>query len=144
MTGAIRAYESLDEIEAVVGGFESCRLPPPELTHAAHLTVGLWYLSRLTVPEATARIRAGLHRFLDYHGVGREKYNETITIFWIKLVRKFLDDAEMSRPLLDITNEAIESLGGSQLIFDYYSRERLFSDEAKTAWVEPDLKPLDF
>jgi hypothetical protein len=25
----------------------------------------------------------------------------------------------------------------------YYSRERLFSDEARAAWVEPDRQPLD-
>jgi hypothetical protein len=24
----------------------------------------------------------------------------------------------------------------------YYSAERLFSDEARTSWVEPDLKPV--
>jgi hypothetical protein len=144
MNESTRAYESLDEIERVVRGFESCRLAPSEFTHPAHLTVAAWYLTRLTVPEAAARMREGLYRFLDHHGVGRGKYNETITLFWVKLVRKFLDGAEMNRSLLDITNEAIELFGGSQLIFDYYSRERVFSEEAKQAWVEPDLKPLDF
>lgn len=144
MIGATRVYESLDEIESVVRGFESCQLPPSRFTHPAHLTVITWYLSRLTAQEAAARMRAGLYRFLDHHGLGHGKYNETITLFWVKLVRRFLDDAEMNRSLLDLTNEAIESFGNSQLIFDYYSKERIFSEEAKTAWVEPDLKPLNF
>ena len=143
MTRPERLYESPAEIERVVRGFESCGLPPSEFTHAAHLTVALWYLSRLTAPEAAGRMRAGLYRFLDHHGVGQGKYNETITLFWIKLIRKFLDEADVNRSLTDIANEMIASLNDSQLIFAYYSRERLFSEEAKGAWVEPDLKPLD-
>lgn len=143
MTRPERLYESLDEIEAVVRGFESCGLPPSEFTHAAHLTVALWYLSRLTVPEAAGRMRAGLYRFLDHHGVGHVKYNETITLFWIKMIRKFLDEAEMNRSLADIANDMIASFSDSRLVFDYYSKERIFSEEAKGAWVEPDLKPLD-
>lgn len=143
MTRPKRLYESLDEIEAVVRGFECCGLPASEFTHASHLTVALWYLSRLTVPEAAAQMRAGLYRFLDQHGVGQGKYNETITLFWIKLLRKFLDEADANLSLADIANQMIASFNDSQLIFAYYSKERLFSEEAKGAWVEPDLKPLD-
>lgn len=139
-----RLYESLDEIEAVVRGFESCELQPSEFTHAAHLTVALWYLSRLGAPEATARMRAGLYRFLNHHGLGNGKYNETITLFWIKVIRKFLDDADAKGSLADIANQMIASFSSSQLVFDYYSRERVFSEEAKGGWVEPDLKPLEF
>lgn len=144
MTRPKRLYHSLDDIEAVVRGFESCTLPPSELDHGAHLTVALWYLSRLTDAEAANRIRAGLYRFLDHHGIGREKYNETVTLFWIKMIRKFLDDADINRSLADIANEAIALLGDSRLAFDYYSKERISSETAKSAWVEPDLKPLDF
>ena len=144
MTGPKRLYQSPDEIEAVVRGFESCTLPPSELDHAAHLAVALWYLSRLTDAEAAGAIRKGLYRFLDHHGIGRGKYNETITLFWIKRVRRFLDDADINRSLADLANEAIARFGDSRLAFDYYSRERINSEAAKSSWVEPDLKPLDF
>ncbi|HEX8652368.1 MAG TPA: hypothetical protein VF708_16255 [Pyrinomonadaceae bacterium] len=145
MVEPARRYESLDELEAVVRGFESCDLRPSDFTHEAHLTVALWYLSEgRTVPLAAERMRAGLFRYLDRHGPGRDKYNETITLFWIKLLRKFLDETEADRSIVETANEVSARFRDSKLIFDYYSRERLFSDKAKSAWVEPDLKPPGF
>jgi hypothetical protein len=139
-------YESDVEVEALVQGFENGTLPDSEFDHPAHLTVALSYLhrSRLTVPEATARMRAALYRFLDIYGQDRRKYNETITLFWIKLVRSFLDRTDTARTVTDLANEMVESFGHSQLIYSYYSKKRLLSEEARKAWVEPDLKPLDF
>jgi hypothetical protein len=129
-----------------VRGFENCTLPDAEFDHPSHLTVALSYLhlSRLTVRQATTRMRAALYRYLDHYGEDRRKYNETITLFWVKLVRSFLDKADTQRPLADIANEMIESFGSSQLIYDYYSKEHLLSEAARKDWVEPDIKPLDF
>lgn len=139
-------YQSEGEVKAIVRGFEDCTLPDAEFNHPSHLTVALAYLhlQRLTVPEATTRMRGALYRYLDHYGEDRQKYNETITLFWVKLVRSFLDKADTALPLADIANEMIESFGSSQLIYDYYSKEHLLSEEARKAWVEPDVKPLDF
>jgi hypothetical protein len=137
-------YQSDNEIEGVVRGFEDCATPDSEFNHHAHLIVALSYLhlSGLTVTEAAERMRAGLYRFLDYHGHDRRKYNETITLFWIKLVRSFLDRTNTSRRVADIANDMIEACGNSQLIYSYYSKERLLSDEARKSWIEPDLKGM--
>ena len=35
------------------------------------------------------------------------------------------------------------ALADKELPLQYYSRERLFSDEARVAWVEPDRQPLN-
>ncbi|MDQ3819272.1 MAG: hypothetical protein M3362_16570, partial [Acidobacteriota bacterium] len=95
------------------------------------------------VEGATERMRAGLYRFLERNGVDRRKYNETITRFWIKLVRSYLDRADTARPAADIVNEISAAYSNSQLIFDYYSKETLSSEGARTAWVEPDMKSFD-
>jgi hypothetical protein len=139
-------YKSKGEIEAIVRGFESCATSPAEFSHSAHLTVAFSYLhlSHLTVAQAAERMRASLYRFLSHHGVDSQKYNETITLFWIKLVRGFLDNADTDRPVEEVANEMIETCDNSRLIYDYYSKERLASEEARTAWIEPDLKALDF
>lgn len=139
-------YQSDDEIKTLVHGFEDCTLLDSEFNHRAHLTVALSYLHllRLTVPEATERMRAGLYRFLDYYGHDRQKYNETITLFWIKLVRGFLNRTNLSQSAAELANDLIEACGNPQLIFSYYSKELLSSDEARTGWLEPDLKPLEF
>ena len=89
-------------------------------------------------------MRASLHRFLDHYGHDRQKYNETITLFWLKLVDKFLEQTDKARTAVDIYNEMVEFCGDPQLIFNYYSKELLSSEEARRGWVEPDLKPLEF
>ena len=136
------SYQSEDEIEAVVHGFESCTTPDSGFTHRAHVTVAVWYLSRGTTSESLQQMRASIFCFLDHHHVGREKYNETLTLFWIKLVRQHLDEVDPKCSLLDATNALIDSLGESKVVFDYYTRERLWSSEARQAWVDPDLKQL--
>jgi hypothetical protein len=137
-------YKSDDEIKALVHGFEDCSTRPSQFNHRAHLVVALSYLHlyKLSVSEATERMRAGLYRFLDHYGEDRQVYNETITLFWIKLVRSFLDRTDAIRPVADIANELIAACGNSQLIYSYYTKERLLSDEAKKQWIEPDLKGM--
>jgi hypothetical protein len=142
MSQSKRIYESADEVEAVVRGFEACTTSPSEFSHQAHLTVALWYLTRLTTEEATARMRESLLRFINHHG--EQGYNETITIFWLKVVGKFLDAAPTRSSLTELANELTGTYNNSRLIFDYYSKELLSSPEAKLYCAEPDLRPLDF
>ncbi|MGA9997359.1 MAG: hypothetical protein WBP93_18215 [Pyrinomonadaceae bacterium] len=144
MNDAEVEYGDAGEVWEVVRKFESCEFADSEFTHGAHLTVALCYLSSLTVEEATERMRVGLFRFLDHHGVDPKKYNETITLFWIRLVRGFLKRANPQRTLADLANELVLTHGDSKIMFRYYSKELLMSDEARKAWVEPDLKPFDF
>lgn len=133
----MRYYESLEEIEAVVLGFESCATAKEEFKHRSHLTVAVWYLSRFTREEALQKMRDGLFRFLDHHGVGREKYHETLTVFWVKLVRSNICDRQA--PLVEIMNMVLERLADPGVVYEYYSKDLLKSETAKTEWVEPDL-----
>ena len=135
-------YKDVREIEAVVDGFESCTTTKGDFSHRSHLTVAAYYLYRSNQLEATQRMRAGLLRFLDHHGVGRAKFHETLTIFWIRSVSAFLERLDQKLPLLEVTNAVIESLGDSRLVFEYYSEELLWADETRNGWVAPDLKDL--
>ena len=132
------------EIEDVARRFESCAIPPDEFNHLAHLTVALWYLSQLSVPEAHARMRTNLQRYLAHHGHDQGRYHETITLFWIKLIRGLLERRAEALTLAEAAAEVYASCGDPQLISAYYSKELLSSPEARTAWAEPDLKALDF
>jgi hypothetical protein len=127
-------------LESLVRGFESCTLA--EFKHASHLAVALWYLSRLPEMEAFARMREGLRRFAAHHH--SNLYHETITLFWLRFVRDFIARAGRDHPPHELANRLAAAPPDKGLIFDYYSQERLSSDEAKTSWIEPDLKPLDF
>jgi hypothetical protein len=135
-------FKNAQEIESLVQKFESCQLSLAEFKHREHLTVALWYLKRLNEHEATRRMREGLMRFISHHG--EKGYHETITIFWLKVVSGFLEKTKRERPLRELANELLEADGDSRLINDYYSKELISSEEARRAWVEPDVKPFDF
>ena len=135
-------FRTTEEILALVRGFEDCTLARERWTHAAHLTVALWYLTHAPMNEATERMRRGLQRFIAHHG--KQGYHETITLFWLKLVRHFLDQADANRPLPDLANELLARFGNSQFLFAHYSRELVHTATAKTTWLEPDLRPLEF
>jgi hypothetical protein len=85
-------------------------------------------------------MRSNLLQFLDHHHVDRRKYNETITIFWVELVADLLNQLPSDSTLVEKCNKVLESLDNAQLVFEYYSRERLFSDEARDGFVTPDIK----
>jgi hypothetical protein len=138
-----KRYKGRREIEQLVESFEACTLAPAEFDHGAHLAVALWYLSESPAPLAEERMRAGLRRYTAHHNA-EAMYNETITLFWLKLVRHFLTRTDATRPLAERAHELLTTHSDSKLVFDYYSRALIQTPEAKAAWVEPDLKPLDF
>lgn len=141
-----KRYSCEREIEELIESFESCTIRREEFDHGAHLAVALWYLARLPYAAAEARMRDGLRRFTAHHNA-QANYNETLTLFWLKLVRRFLaraDAAADARPLHELADELVAAYGSSKLAFEYYSRALVQTPEAKTSWVEPDLKPLDF
>lgn len=139
-------YESLEQIEAIVQGFETCSLSKADFTHRNHLTVALWYLKYNSFADAAALMRAGLLRFIEHHDVPREKYNETITMFWLQAVQAFIDKRRpdsREADLVSLTNELLHHYQNPGLVFEYYSRELISSAAAKSGWVEPDVKKID-
>jgi hypothetical protein len=135
-------YRSDDEIRALAARFEDCTLPDEDFDHRAHLAVAVWYLSGTSVEEAANRMREGLMRFLAHYKVDPQKYNETITQFWVRRLDRLLSATDSALPLAERANHAIEWAGDSQTIFNYYTRERVFSEEGRTGWVEPDRKSM--
>ncbi len=137
-------YSKDEEVWEVVRRFESCELPPADFNHREHLLVALCYLRRMEDAEALARVRARIGRYAAAHGINPSLYHETITAFWLRRVRAYLARADAGRGLAEMTNALAEKCGSSRLIFDYYSKELIASEEARREWREPDLKPLDF
>ena len=136
-------YRNESEIEAVVRGFETCQTAGDAFTHGEHLTVALWYLRDGNETAALSRMREGLVRFLAEKGEDAGKYNETITLFWLKLISQFLERDEEHHTLLEKVNAVLNTMNNSRLVFDYYSEELLRSEAAKKSWMAPDLKPLE-
>lgn len=135
-----------DEVKQLVREFEACTLPSERWTHEAHLTVALWYLTRHTDADATRLIRAGIQRYNLSRGVEMTKdggYHETITLFYLRAIRRYLRGAGEAQTFVELLDGLLAACGARNFPFEYYSRERLLSWEARTAWLEPDLKSLD-
>lgn len=109
-------YRSEQEIEAVVAGFEQCTTAKDGFNHLSHLTVAIYYLRTLSNDEAVAKMRAGLFRFLDHHGIDRGKYNEELTRNWFNLVRQVIQQTGSNDSLVTITNNVLDKLGDSRMI----------------------------
>jgi hypothetical protein len=135
-----KPYGSAAEIEEVVRRFESCEYQPEEFVHARHLTVATWYFLQFEASAAEERMRAGLQKFIRYHG--KSGYHVTITEFWLRLVRHTLRELQANDGAVAGVNRVVERLNSKALILEYFSRERVESTEAKAGWLEPDLKML--
>jgi len=134
----MNAYKTEAEIEKVVSDFEACRTPKDAFHHAQHLVVAVCYLQQLSTEHATARMRESLMRFLDHHQVDKQKYNETLTAFWVQMVASVLGELPKKASLVEKCNQTIESLNDPKLALKFYSEELLWSDEARKHYVAPD------
>ncbi|HUJ31281.1 MAG TPA: hypothetical protein VLY23_08380 [Candidatus Acidoferrum sp.] len=135
-------YRSAAEIEDVVRRFESCEYRCEEFVHARHVAVAAWYCLQFGGEQAGERMRAGLHRFVAYHG--KSGYHETITDFWLRAIAAHVRELCATREPVYVVNEVVEALGDKNLVFRHYSREKIASPEAKASRTEPDLVPLPF
>ena len=102
-------YSSEDEIESVVRGFETCETDKSAFKHREHLTVAVWYLQTLDTEAAVERLRMALLRFVDHHGVPREKYSEEVTVFWFELVAEKLGELPADTSIVEKCNYVIEA-----------------------------------
>ncbi len=127
--------------EAFARAFEHGSVTPAEFDHVAHVRVAWVYLREAaSSEEALTRMRDGILRFAAAAGASN-KYHETITVFWMRVLEN-VKARGASGELADVLR-AHPALADKDLPLQYYSRERLFSDEARAAWIEPDRQPLN-
>jgi hypothetical protein len=125
----------------VVRALERCEIPNEGFHHASHLGVAWVYLVESpTTWEAVERMAATLRRFAA--SVGHpEKYHHTTTVFWMR--RLAAERASYPEASLDEILRRTPALLDKNLPLTYYSSGRLFSEEARLSWLDPDLRPLD-
>lgn len=125
--------------EAFARAFERGAVTPAQFDHVAHVRVAWVYLREAASAEdALPRMREAIRRFAAAAGAS-QKYHETITVLWMRLLEDVRAQGA-SGELADVLI-AFPVLADKELPLRYYSRERLFSDEARAGWVEPD-RPL--
>lgn len=133
-------FKDEKEIAEVVRGFEDATIGRDGWKHAEHLTVALHYLTLDDIDTATEKMRSGIFKLLAAFAVDLAKempYHETLTVFWMRAVADFNATTNGSS-LLDKANELVANYDRDYPM-RFYSREFLFSDEARARFVEGDL-----
>lgn len=135
-----------DEIARIGVGVVDRTLPKPEWTHAAHFACALWVLRHPGLDAA--RDMPGLIRaYNEATGVANTDtggYHETITQASLRAARAWLD-ARPGAPLAAALDSLLASpYGRPEWLLAYWTRERLFSVQARRGWLDPDLQPLPF
>ncbi len=139
--------------------FETCGLARHEWTHEAHVRMAWLYVMKRTESgtDVFDRVRTGIKKlnadFVSRHQLdgalkptrepdprGLDGYHETVTVAFVTLIaarvlpgEDFSTFSARNPDLLDHTLRALRA---------HYSPTRLFSPAAKTAFLEPDLRPL--
>ena len=134
------------DTESLVRLFLDRSLPKPAWTHVAHLRVGLWHVRRFGADLAVDLLRERISRYNEAVGTANTSssgYHETLTVFYVKVIDAFVSaDASPDQEADTLERRLLEAVGDRELPLRYYSRECLFSTEARRQWVAPDLQPL--
>ncbi len=133
-------YKKESEINEVVRTFEDATISRDAWKHAEHLTVALHYLSLYDIETAAEKMRTGIFKLLGAFGVDLTKempYHETLTIFWMRTVAEF-NASKNGSSLLEKANDLIATYDKDYPL-RFYSREYLFSDQARASFVEGDF-----
>ncbi len=133
-------FAAMDDISSLVSAFEQCQLTPDEFHHREHLAVAFWYCRKYDESATLPKMRDSLHNFLSHHGL-KMGYHETITAFWILMVRRFIKDSGKLAEL-QIANNLINEYGGGEILKHYYSSKCLGREAARQSWQLPDLQAL--
>jgi hypothetical protein len=133
-------FASDAEVADLVRLFESCELPGTRWTHRAHLAVAASYLRCYPLSGATDRARVHIRRYNESRG-NHTGYHETVTVLFLRLVAREL---RSDPPTLSAFVNDLAGRFPTDWLLGYYSRDRLWSAEARAGFLEPDLRPLDF
>jgi hypothetical protein len=133
-----------EKIVHLVARFRDHSLPAAEWTHEAHLLVGFYHLYHYPLEKAIYDLRAGIVTYNLASGgqnTIERGYHETITQFWARLIARFIEKEGRKRTLSELRAIFLNSpLAEQAIMFEYYSKELLFSANARALYVEPDLK----
>lgn len=129
-------------VRGVGEGLLACTLPREEWTHEAHLAACLWLVRERPDIDLARELPAIIRNYnVSVGGVNdaTQGYHETLTQLYVSAVRDWAS-AQQAMPLVEAANRLIASaIGRRDWPLTLYSRDRLFSVEARLGLVMPDL-----
>ena len=141
-----RLFESDAAVRHLGEGLLACNLRREEWTHEAHLAATLYLLNERSDVDVDAEIGGLIRRFNESVGGVNDDtqgYHDTITHCFVAGVRQFLREWRGGEGLAERVNGLLlRPMGHRDWPLRFYSRERLFSVDARRNCVDPDLAAL--
>ena len=141
-----RLFRSDAEIEHIGEGLLARTLERPEWTHEAHLAATTYLLLKRPDIDVDAELPGIIRRYNESVGgvnSDSEGYHETITRVFLRAVRLFLAEADLSEPLHELVNALLLSpMGRRDWPLRFYSPERLYSVDARRGLIRPDIASI--
>ena len=152
-TNLFRDTDSVDllKIKHLVQQFKSLKLPKAQWTHEAHIIVGTYNYLNFGFEGGLERMRKEIQRYNEATGVKNSDtsgYHESITIFYMRMIATLVNEVVagklgLNSPETEIYSHVLNSrLLDKTLLFEYYSKELIFSVTARRKWVPPDRKQV--
>jgi hypothetical protein len=139
----IRFFADDAAVRHVGEGLLARTLPKPEWTHEAHLAACLWLLTERPDIDAERDLPAIISAYNEaVGGVNDETqgYHHTITLTYVAAVRDLLVRVAPALSLAEKVNILLAAPQGRRdWPLTLYSRDRLFSVDARLNYLPPDL-----
>jgi uncharacterized protein (TIGR02246 family) len=121
--------------------FSAGGIRPSEFDHRAHLRLAYVHLATHGLDKAVATFREALLSFLERNKVDPGKFHETLTQAWLQAVWHFMHRFGDTANADDFLQKSAV-LHDPKIMLTHYSRDVLFSEEARKQFVTPDLDPI--
>jgi len=142
----VRLFKDDASIVAIGEGLLSATLPREAWTHEAHLAACSWLVRArgdIDIERELPLIIAAYNVAVGGVNDDMQGYHHTITQVYIAGVKAHLAEVGHALPLHEAVNALILSERGSRdLPLQFYSKERLFSVQARQVFVAPDRLSL--
>jgi hypothetical protein len=107
--------------------------------HRQHVHLTWLAVRRYGIDAAITLVSDGIRRTARYAGAP-QKYHATVSRAWVELVAHHLGAS--NDDTFDTFADRHPALLNKRLLTHYYQPSTLATIEARSGWVEPDLKPL--
>jgi hypothetical protein len=121
--------------------FDAGEVPPKDFNHRAHLRLAYIHLASHGPALAVRTFSNSLLNLLRRNDIDPAKFHETLTQSWLLAVWHFMQRAGDTASSEDFLRRS-SALHDPKVMLTHYSRELLFSDDARVRFVAPDLEPI--
>ena len=121
--------------------FEGLTLHPQHFNHRGHLRLAWLYLMQYPLEVAIEKTAVGIKNYATHLGA-TGKYHHTLTVAIVRVMngRIHKSPSPTFAQFLDENPDLLNKL--PQLLQQHYSHDLLYSKQAKSEYVEPDLLPF--